>query len=232
MTVEQRSQCRTAVPFSEHYRDRYFSSNGGFAESCHVFLTGNRLPDRFRDGFQLAELGFGTGRNLLVSLKAWLDKGQRGTLFYTGFESRLLSVHEIRSALSTMPELSELSPLLLAPLQDGRSRFSIGTMMVSIIIGDARHTVPNWQGIADAWFLDGFAPDRNPEMWEASLLAAVAKHTSPGGSFATYTSSGLVRRNLLDAEFNVLRVGGFARKRHMLKGTLAAAQPGLSEETD
>lgn len=89
-----------------------------------------------------------------------------------------------------------------------------------MIIGDARHTLPAWDGVADAWFLDGFAPARNPELWEAPLLAQVAAHTAPGGTFATYTAAGAVRRALDAAGFDVARVPGYGRKRHMSRGTL------------
>jgi len=89
------------------------------------------------------------------------------------------------------------------------------------VTGDARLTLPDWAGRADAWFLDGFSPAKNPELWEPGLLAEVARHTAPGGSFATYTAAGAVRRSLAEAGFTVDRAGGFGAKRHMSRGVLA-----------
>ena len=76
-----------------------------------------------------------------------------------------------------------------------------------MVVGDARVALPAWDGTADAWFLDGFAPAKNPELWEPDLMAEVGRHTAPGGSFATYTAAGHVRRSLADAGFAVERKG-------------------------
>lgn len=95
-----------------------------------------------------------------------------------------------------------------------------GDAKLHLIVGDARETLPRWQGQADAWFLDGFAPSKNPEMWDPALLAEVARHTAPGGTFATYTAAGFVRRALAAAGFAVTRCPGFGRKRHMTRGVL------------
>jgi tRNA U34 5-methylaminomethyl-2-thiouridine-forming methyltransferase MnmC len=87
--------------------------------------------------------------------------------------------------------------------------------------GDARHTLPNWPKAADAWFLDGFSPAKNPELWGADLMAEVARHTAPQGTAATYTAAGFVRRGLEDAGFTVTRSAGYGRKRHMTRAVLA-----------
>jgi tRNA U34 5-methylaminomethyl-2-thiouridine-forming methyltransferase MnmC len=93
-------------------------------------------------------------------------------------------------------------------------------VLAEIIIGDARETLPIWPHRADAWFLDGFSPAKNPELWSGELMADVARHTGKGGSFATYTAAGHVRRALVDAGFAVERRPGHGRKRHMTVGTL------------
>ena len=90
-----------------------------------------------------------------------------------------------------------------------------GDVVVEVILGDARDTLPAWSGRADAWYLDGFAPARNPALWAPELLAEVARHTAPGGTAATYTAAGAVRRGLAEAGFAVERVAGYGRKRHM-----------------
>ncbi len=92
-----------------------------------------------------------------------------------------------------------------------------------MILGDARETLPAWQGRADAWFLDGFSPAKNPELWGDALMRAVADHTAPGGSAASYTAAGFVRRGLEAAGFSVARRPGFGRKRHMTVARLEAA---------
>ena len=115
-------------------------------------------------------------------------------------------------------ELADLAAVLRAgwpgPLR-------VGLVEARIILGDARATLPRWRGRADAWFLDGFSPARNPELWSDDLMAEVAAHTAPGGSFATYTAAGHVRRALAGAGFAVERAPGFAGKRHMSRGVLA-----------
>ena len=95
-------------------------------------------------------------------------------------------------------------------------------LRAEVIIGDARATLPRWPGQADAWFLDGFSPAKNPELWSPALMAEVARHTKPGGSAATYTAAGFVRRGLADAGFEVERSPGFGRKRHMTRARMPA----------
>lgn len=93
-------------------------------------------------------------------------------------------------------------------------------VIAEIIIGDARETLAQWDGQADAWFLDGFAPARNPELWNESLMAQIGQHTAPGGTVATYTAAGHVRRALDAGGFEITRVPGFGRKKHMTVGAL------------
>jgi len=211
---------RDGVPVSTRFDDPYYSLQNGAAESAHVFLSGNGLPERFRDGFQIAELGFGTGLNLLVALAAWEAHGLSGRLGFTSFEAFPLSAEATRAALATLPVDRDRSAELVSAIATGAARFTLGAADVHIIHGDARQTLPSWEGHADAWFLDGFAPARNPELWESDLMAEIARHTAPGGSFATYTAAGAVRRALADAGFEVTRQPGFGRKRHMSTGTL------------
>jgi tRNA U34 5-methylaminomethyl-2-thiouridine-forming methyltransferase MnmC len=208
------------VPVSRRFDDPFFSLDNGFAETRHVFLAGNGLPERFRAGFHIAELGFGTGLNLVAATLAWAAAGVQGPLGFTSFEAFPLAGDDIRTALAAFPEAAEFSdPIARALDTDGRIEMP-GLLSARIVIGDARQTVPAWEGCADAWFLDGFAPARNPEMWEPALLRAVAAHTAPGGTCATYSAAGAVRAGLADAGFAVARVPGYGRKRHMTRGGL------------
>ena len=205
---------RDGVPVSVQFDDPYFSLADGLAESRHVFLAGNNLPERFVEGFHIAELGFGTGLNLLM---AWQTRTLPTPLRYTSFEAYPMELDQITTALSNWPELARVAEPLLAA--EGRS-FHTDTLIFDLIEGDVRETLPMWQGRADAWFLDGFSPARNPEMWEVDLLQQVADHTSPGGTFATYSAAGHVRRGLEAAGFEVERTKGFKHKRHMCRGRL------------
>lgn len=211
---------RDGVPVSARFDDPYYSLQDGVAESAHVFVAGNDLPARFCDGFQIAELGFGTGLNLLVALAAWEAHGLPGRFGFTSFEAFPLSADATQAALAALPVDSARAGELLAAIAAGQSQFALGAADVHVIHGDARKTLPAWSGRADAWFLDGFAPARNPELWQADLMTEIARHSAPRGSFATYTAAGAVRRALSAAGFEVTRVAGYGRKRHMSIGKL------------
>lgn len=214
-----------AVPVALRFGDPYFSLDGGLAETSHVFHQGNGLPARFRDGFAVAELGFGTGLNLLATVALWEQSAQAGRFRYTSFEAFPLTADQTAKALAPFAALHPLAAALVATLAEGQRQFALGAADVSLVIGDARDSLPQWQGRADAWFLDGFSPALNPDLWSAALMAEVARHTRPGGSFATYTAAGQVRRDLQAAGFQVERVRGYGRKRHMSRGTLPLAGP-------
>jgi tRNA U34 5-methylaminomethyl-2-thiouridine-forming methyltransferase MnmC len=207
---------RDGAPVSVRFDDPYFSVNDGLAEARHVFLGGNRLPKRFCDGFHIAELGFGSGLNLLAAWKAWEEAGAKTPLRFTSFEAFPMDMDEMSKALAVWPELAEYTERLLA----GGLQMRTDTLELNVIIGDARETLPQWQGKADAWFLDGFSPAKNPELWSPEIMQAVGEHTAPCGTFATYTAAGHVRRALIDAGFNVTRPKGHGSKRHMSAGVL------------
>jgi tRNA U34 5-methylaminomethyl-2-thiouridine-forming methyltransferase MnmC len=186
-----------------------------------VFLGGNELPARFHSGFHVAELGFGTGLNFLVTLAAWRAAGGAGKLHFTSFEAYPMQVTEMQRALQAFPDLpidvfaTDSGADVLAPALHGPD------FELTVVVGDARDTLADWNGHADAWYLDGFSPAKNPELWEDTLLAQVAAHTVSGGTVATYTAAGFVRRGLAGAGFTVSRVQGFGRKRHMTRGVLS-----------
>lgn len=203
------------VPVSRRFGDPFFSVVDGLAETRHVFLAGNGLPERFGEGFHIAELGFGTGLNMLAALIAWRGAGLPGRLRFTSFEAYPLAAADIARALSAFPEALAIAEPLLRVWAEGGRVIRTDDLEARVIVGDARATVPAWAGQADAWFLDGFAPARNPDLWEPALLRAVAARTAPGGTAASYTAAGHVRRALAEAGFDVTRVAGFGRKRHM-----------------
>ncbi|OED46457.1 tRNA (5-methylaminomethyl-2-thiouridine)(34)-methyltransferase MnmD [Leisingera sp. S232] len=204
------------VPVSDQFDDPYFSIHDGLAETDHVFLAGNDLPARFAPGFHIAELGFGTGLNMLAAWRAWEAAGQAAPLRFTSFEAFPMAPEDMSRALEAFPAVAPWAERFLAKWQ-GAGICDLGSLHLEVIQGDARMSLPEWTGEADAWFLDGFSPAKNPELWEEALMAQVAAHTVPGGSAATYTAAGFVRRGLETAGFEVTRIPGYGRKRHMTK---------------
>ena len=205
----------TGVPVSKQFNDPYFSLENGLEETRHVFLDGNAIPHRFYPGFHIAELGFGTGLNLLAAWESWLNSGQTGQLHFTSFEAFPMSPEEMDRSLALFPVERTLAAKLLEAMDRNQTKLETESLSFRMIVGDAREQVPNWDLWADAWFLDGFSPAKNPELWEPSLLASVYARTKVGGTVATYTAAGAVRRGLEDAGFTVERIPGYARKRHM-----------------
>ena len=181
-------------------------------------MAGNALPQRFCDGFHIAELGFGTGLNLLATLALWRESGTTGQLQFTSFEAYPMNTGQMTRALAHFTQLKpiakEFAPLW--PELCAHGRIETGELCLNLHIGDARKNLPNWQGLANCWFLDGFSPAKNPQLWEADLLGAVYDHTSAGGSAATYTAAGFVRHNLEMAGFKVKLSPGFGGKRHLI----------------
>ncbi|QYK41907.1 MAG: tRNA (5-methylaminomethyl-2-thiouridine)(34)-methyltransferase MnmD [Paracoccaceae bacterium] len=206
------------IPVSRQFDDPYFSLAGGLDETRHVFLAGNGLPARFRPGFHIAELGFGTGLNLMAALIAWRSAGVAGVLRFTSFEGWPMAAADMARALAAFPEALAVAAPFLDQWARGSRHIRLPDLEARIIIGDARATLPVWQGRADAWFLDGFSPARNPEMWGETLMSEVGRHTGPGGTCASYTAAGFVRRGLAAAGFVVERRAGYAGKRHMTAG--------------
>lgn len=201
------------IPVSTRFNDPYFSLAGGLDETRHVFLNGNDLPARLGPGFHVAELGFGTGLNCLA-----LAQVAAVPVVLTSFEAFPMGLDQLEQAHAAFPELASLA----AQLREGwgGAEIQVGQVQLRLRIGDVAETLPDWDGRADAWFLDGFSPAKNPEMWNDAIMAQVGAHTAPGGTFATYTAAGGVRRALDAAGFSVERRPGFGRKRHMSVGVL------------
>jgi tRNA U34 5-methylaminomethyl-2-thiouridine-forming methyltransferase MnmC len=136
-------------------------------------------------------------------------------LRFTTFEAFPMAPEAMLRAQAAFPELDALRAELAPRWQTGARVFSLPDLRFEMIEGDARETLPGWAGRADAWFLDGFSPARNPELWGAELMAEVARHMAPGATAASYTAAGHVRRALAEAGLTVTRVPGYGRKRHM-----------------
>jgi tRNA 5-methylaminomethyl-2-thiouridine biosynthesis bifunctional protein len=229
-------------PYSERFGDVYFSSDSGLHETRHVFLRGNRLAERFAAlqpgaSFCIAETGFGTGLNFLCAWQLFEQLAPPGaSLDFFSIEKYPLADDELCAALALWPELHELAEALCARWQrrvPGWNRWNFGRVRLTLALEDVAQALPQLPpATVDAWFLDGFAPSRNPEMWAEPVLAAVARAARPGATLATYTSAGWVRRSLQQAGFEVVRVPGYGRKREMLQGGLPGSQiPGRAPAT-
>lgn len=214
---------KDGLPWSQRFQDHYYSRDDGLAESRYVFLQGNRLPDRWynRSTFTVGELGFGTGLNVLAVWDLWRASRREGRrLAIHSVEAYPLTATEAQTALAQWPELSTRAEVLISKWPDLRSGAIAldGQTDLHVHHGYAAERLSDFPDDVDAWFLDGFAPDRNHDMWDATTLSMVATRTVAGGTFATYTAAGWVRRNLEAAGFAVKRVPGFRSKRHMTVG--------------
>ncbi len=217
-----------AVPVSRDYGDVYFSPRDGLAESRYVFLRHNGLPERWAGvrRFVIAETGFGGGLNFLAASQAWLESAdQHACLHYVAVEKHPLQPADIARVLATWPELSALSAELLRrhpPLVPGLHRLHLfgGRVVLNLYFMDVTEWLGELDLQADAWFLDGFAPAKNPDMWSAETLQRIGTLTAAGGSFSTFTAAGDVRRRLQAAGFEVSKAEGYAGKREMLHGKL------------
>lgn len=222
-------------PYSAEFGDVYFSSDSGLQESRHVFLAGNDLEARFAalgagQVFAIGETGFGTGLNFLLAWEAFERCAPAdASLDFFSVEKFPLEEAELAAALALWPDLRARADALCRLWRrrvPGWNRWTLGRVRLTLAIGDVAEALPQLPEVAiDAWFLDGFSPAKNPQMWQPEVLAAVFRATRPGGSFATFTCAGWVRRNLQAAGFEVARVPGFGRKREMARGCKSAAAP-------
>jgi tRNA 5-methylaminomethyl-2-thiouridine biosynthesis bifunctional protein len=224
------------MPQSALYGDVYFSSADGLAETRAVFLTGCDLPAAWagREHFTVGELGFGTGLNIAALLDLWrrekapssLMGGQRLHIF--SIEAHPITRDEAARALAVWPELGEAASVLLdhwPGAARGFHRIDLPGFDATfdLAVMDVETALAAWDGVADAWFLDGFSPALNPAMWREEILAAVAARSAPGARAATFTVAGAVRRGLTAAGFQVDKRPGFGRKKERLEAVMPGA---------
>ncbi len=240
MTIAPRMPPAAAVHWDDQgvlraqsYDDVYFSREGGLEETRAVFLAGCGLPERWqgRRAFTIAELGFGTGLNALATWESWRANRPPGVvLHYLSVEGHPLDREHAARALGGFPEVAALAAELLRRwpfrtygpqrlwLQDG--------FCLTVLIGESAPVLASLDAAIDAWFLDGFAPARNPAMWDAGVMAEIARLSAPDATLATYSVAGAVRRGLESAGFEVSRAPGFGAKRERL----VARRAGVARE--
>ncbi|WP_420223913.1 tRNA (5-methylaminomethyl-2-thiouridine)(34)-methyltransferase MnmD [Pigmentiphaga litoralis] len=219
------------VPFSERYGDVYHAVQGPIAQADYVFLQGNGLPERWRGRkrFTVCETGFGLGFNFLALWQAWrADPDRPARLHMVSVEAHPFSREHMTALLASKLEgdLRGMAETLIAqwpPLLPGLHRIDLegGALTLTLAFGYALDVVPQLTAHVDAFFLDGFSPARNPEMWSPPLMKALARLAAPGATAATWSSAGDVRRALAEAGFAVRKHPGFGYKRVMTVATYA-----------
>ncbi len=230
------------TPVSSEFGDVYFSNDNGLSETRYVFLQQNRLPERFShhdsDSFVIGETGFGTGLNFLATMAAFLERaplsGNGSRLHFISVEKYPLTQADLRKALAAWPELATLSQPLIDqwPLPVSgchRLLFADGRIRLDLWFGDIKEMLPQVPhpatGLVDAWYLDGFSPAKNPEMWTQDLFDDLARLARPDATLSTFTCAGFVRRGLIAAGFAMKKVKGHGSKREMLAGVREGKVP-------
>ncbi|MFM5746204.1 bifunctional tRNA (5-methylaminomethyl-2-thiouridine)(34)-methyltransferase MnmD/FAD-dependent 5-carboxymethylaminomethyl-2-thiouridine(34) oxidoreductase MnmC [Aeromonas caviae] len=230
------------TPVSSEFGDVYFSNDNGLSETRYVFLQQNRLPERFShhdsDSFVIGETGFGTGLNFLATMAAFLEQaplsGNGSRLHFISVEKYPLTQADLRKALAAWPELAPLSQPLIDqwPLPVSgchRLLFADGRIRLDLWFGDIKEMLPQVPhpatGLVDAWYLDGFSPAKNPEMWTQDLFDDLARLARPDATLSTFTCAGFVRRGLIAASFAMKKVKGHGSKREMLAGVREGKVP-------
>jgi len=217
------------TPWSESFGDLYHSAEGGPGQSRHVFLAGNALPQRWagRERFVVLETGFGLGLNFLATWQAWRDDPRRcARLHFVSIEKHpftradLVALHARYAELAPLAEaLHGRWPMLVPGCH--RLAFDDERVVLTLYFGDVAAALAGLRLAADAVYLDGFAPERNPEMWSVDTLRRIARLCAPGASAATWSVAAPVRKALEAARFELETCPGFGRKREMLVARFA-----------
>lgn len=219
------------APYSLDFDDIYYAKANGPQESEHVFIAQNQLESRFanlsRTQFTIIETGFGTGLNFFCAAQHWLKLAPaQATLNFISIEKTPLHLLDFIKSSQNWPQFFAISEALILKypqLHHGLNTVYLmnARIRLDIVVDDIATALPALHTCADAWFLDGFAPNKNSQMWSESVFAQLARLSGPATTFATFTSAGTVRRGLLAAGFHVHKVPGFGKKREMLTGQYA-----------
>ena len=229
----QLTRDNNGTPVSEIYGDIYHSASGGHAQARHVFLGGNGLPARWqgRERFVILETGFGLGLNFLATWLAWQNDPQRcQELYFVSLEKHPFAAADLAQLHAAWPELALLAQELgrhWPPLIAGEHRIELaqGRVVLQLVFGDALDALSRLAAAVDAFYLDGFSPARNPDLWSPALCHSLASHAVPGATLATWSVAGRVRQALNAARFAVQKRPGFASKRLMLVGRYCPESP-------
>ena len=215
-------------PRSGRFGDVYFSKDDGLSETRAVFLGGCHMPEVWadRDHFTVGELGFGTGLNIIALIDLWRQNKRDGARLHVfSVEGYPLTREEAARALSAWPDVADTAAAILEQWPTKRPGFhridlDPWGVTIDLAIGEVEWALDNWQGRADAWFLDGFSPALNPGMWSEDIMARVARLSAPGAHLATFTVAGSVRRGLSANGYSVAKMPGHGRKRERLEARM------------
>ena len=223
----------SGTPFSPEYGDVYHSAASGPGQALHVFVRGNELPARWANAqtFCIVETGFGLGLNFLTTWRAWREDPQRCTrLHFVSIERHPFPAADLAILHERLTEFAALSANLRAAwpqLLPGMHRlhFEAGRVTLTLVFGDVTSALRQLSLEADAFYLDGFAPERNPDMWSAPTVKALSRVAKPGATLATWSIARGVRDALVACGFVLERRPGFGSKRDMLAGRFAPRWP-------
>lgn len=229
---------RDGVPVSTRFDDLYFSREDGLAETAHVFLDGCGLPQAWQRAgriFTIGETGFGTGLNFLATWDAWRSsRAQDQVLHYLAVEGYPISRELLAQVLAPFGRVAPLARRFLARFPDPvsgihRIWFPEDRLCLTLAIGDVGAILPTLSARVDAWFLDGFAPAKNPAMWSAAVFHEIARLSAPSARVASFTAAGAVRRGLAEVGFAIAKRPGFGAKRDCIAGHFAATDRTVAE---
>ena len=224
---------RDGQPYSPDYEDIYYSTAGGREESEYVFLKHNHLAPRWQamapgEHFVIAETGFGTGLNFVLSMQAWSEQASPDAcLHYVAIEKHPVSPDDIKRVAENWPELSAVYDEFLSvyplPVEGEHCRALLGgRVYLHLIFADVVDALSSRELQVDAWYLDGFDPDKNADLWSDQVFSLIEKNSKEGATLSTYTAAGFVRRGLQTVGFDVEKVKGHGKKREMITAELKA----------
>lgn len=238
------------VPYSALYDDIYYSREGGLEESKYVFLKGNNLLERWENHnchcFTILELGFGTGLNFLATWKLWKEflksnpNHKLKRLFYISCEKYPLDKETIKHYLSEFIEIQDILKIYLEkytlpvpnpPPGYYRYHFPEYGITLQLLIGEAYLNIQELEAKIDAFYLDGFNPKKNPDLWTKELFIELIKRANPEATLATYSSAKIVQENLIHAGFEPWKTKGFGKKREMLQAKVKLSNPKIENNT-
>ena len=216
-----------STPRSLYFDDIYYNVDGGLAEKYYVFIDGNNLPQRFENSeknFNILELGFGTGLSFLLTAIEFAKFDTPYELNFTSTELYPLDINEIEIALRNWTELysNKITQTFLDLYKKSDLtkdiKIKLGNVNLHILVGDARETLKTVNEMQDCFYLDGFAPSKNPVMWGENVFSQVKRLAAENSTATTYSVSRLVKDILTFAGFKYSKRKGFGKKREMIIG--------------
>ncbi|MCW7481072.1 tRNA (5-methylaminomethyl-2-thiouridine)(34)-methyltransferase MnmD [Leptospira kanakyensis] len=231
---------KEGVPISKLFDDVYFSKEGGWEESLYVFFNGNEVGTKIKEGtqsiYRIGELGFGSGLNLFVTLDNWKSLENPKSITFVSLEGYPLNAETLLTLNKSYPDKTLWYEELITSYEIAKDTWekdknknlwtytwdhktNKSQFTLNVYFGDIQICLPSFPAI-NSWYLDGFSPSKNPDMWSPEILSTLRDKSISGTSFATFSSAGFLRRNLIELGFVVKKKKGYGRKREMISGFL------------